>query len=102
MTNQNGDTKELSFNYSEIKDGGVFSFDDNGSEAFGILTNDGDNGLRVRFSTGRFAGAIVSFGEGSSSRLPRLPKEEVIKLNEQARSDFKRRASLTSMSKRAS
>ena len=26
VTNQNGDTKELSFNYSEIKDGGVFLF----------------------------------------------------------------------------
>ena len=63
VTNQNGDVKELSFNYSEIKDGGVFSFDDNGSEAFGILTNDGDNGLRVRFSTGRLAGGGREFLE---------------------------------------
>lgn len=92
VTNEKGESKELSFNYSEIKDGGVFSFDDNGIEAFGILTNDGDDGLRVRFSTGRFAGAIVSFGEGARSKQMKLPKEEVIKLNEQARSDFKKRA----------
>ena len=92
VTNEKGEVKDLSFNYSEIKDGGVFSFEDNGSEAFGILTNDGDRGLRVRFSTGSFAGAIVSFGSGSGNKALRLPREEVIKLNEQARSDFKKRA----------
>jgi len=92
VTNQRGEVKEISFNYSEIKDGGVFSFDDNGSEAFGILTNDGDHGLRVRFSTGSFAGAVVSFGNGGNSNSIRLPKEEIIKLNERARADFKKRA----------
>lgn len=92
VRNLRGEVKELSFNYSEIKDGGVFSFEDLGIESFGILSNDGEKGIRVRFSTGRFAGAIISFGEMSNSGSPNLPEEEVIKLNEQARSDFKKRA----------
>jgi len=101
VRNLRGEVKELSFNYSEIKDGGVFSFEDQGAESFGILSNDGEKGIRVRFSTGRFAGAIISFGEMSNSGSPNLPEEEVIKLNEQARSDFKKRALSNEFVKRA-
>lgn len=92
LSNTSGDEKTLSFNYSEIRDGGIFSYDDQGREAFGILTNDGEKGVRVRFSTGSMAGAIVSFSNDIENKRNQLPQERVINLREKARSDFKQRA----------
>ena len=32
----------------------MFSFDDNGKECHGIITNDGEKGYRIRITTGSF------------------------------------------------
>ena len=91
LINVKGEEKNLSFNYSEIRDGGIFSYDDDGVEAFGILTNDGENGVRVRFSTGSMAGATVSFSNNIVEGKRSLPKDRIINLKEKARADFKER-----------
>ena len=85
LINIRGEEKSLSFNYSEIRDGGIFSYDDDGVEAFGILTNDGEKGVRVRFSTGSMAGATVSFSNDLVEGKRSLPKERIINLKEKAR-----------------
>ena len=90
LVNNNGDEKVLSFSYAEILDGGMFSYDDGEKEAHGIITNDGKDGFRVRFSTGELAGAILSFGK--ESQKDKLPENKDIYLNSKARLEFKKRA----------
>ena len=97
MVNNLGVERSLSFSYVEIRDGGMFSFDDNGKECHGIITNDGKKGYRIRITTGSFAGSLLSFQtedllRRSADGTPILPEESNIDLASKARLNFKKRA----------
>lgn len=51
----------LDFSFAEIRDGGQFEADISGELATGIITNNGENSFKVRFATGPFQGAILTF-----------------------------------------
>lgn len=59
----NKEKKEVSYSISDIQlqDGGVFQVEIDGAESAGVLTNNGKDSYRIRFSTGPLQGTFLNF-----------------------------------------
>lgn len=56
-----GEEKNISVNFAEIGDAGAFTVDVDGEDVSGIFFNNGNDGYRMSFVNGPFAGAQLSF-----------------------------------------
>ncbi len=56
-----GEEKNISINFAEIGDAGAFTVDVDGEDVSGIFFNNGNDGFRMSFVNGPFAGAQLNF-----------------------------------------
>jgi len=64
----------VDISFADINDGGQFETDIDGEMVTGLVTNNGEGSFRVRFVTGKLAGAMLNF----------VTEEELAKIEEQA------------------
>ncbi len=61
----------------ELKDGGVFEHEQDGVAHTGILTNNGQGSIKVRFSKGPYKGMLLSFVTDTEMERIGLEREEI-------------------------
>jgi hypothetical protein len=63
VTLHRGSDKQLSldFSFANINDGGQFEADFGEDKINGIITQNGENGYRIRFATGPLSGSVLNF-----------------------------------------
>ncbi len=65
---------DIDISFADINDGGQFEADIDGEMITGLITNNGEGAFRVRFVTGKLAGAMLNF----------VTEEELEKIAEQS------------------
>lgn len=61
LHNQNGENQSIEIDSADLMDGGAFKAEVDGEEVSGVLFNNGKDGYRVSFVTGKMAGAMLNF-----------------------------------------
>lgn len=85
----NKEKKEIAYSISDIQiqDGGVFQVEIDGVESAGVVTNNGKDSYRIRFSTGPLQGAFLNFVTDSELEKIKEETRQVEELKEERESE---------------